>query len=327
MKKYFGALFVVASLVACKSETEKRAIDFVNPFIGTAEHGHTFPGATTPFGMVQLSPDTGLEGWDWCSGYHYSDSSIIGFSHTHLSGTGRSDLMDVMIMPTVGEVKWNAGTKVNPDEGYRSRFSHDEEWASPGYYKVKLKDYGIMAELTASPRCGFHRYTFPKADDAHIMLDLSHHFATDSIVSTVLNVVDNHTITGERHTKGWGEPGEKYWSKQRIYFVMQTSKPFKNIKLALNGQLTNQRSITGKDVKSVLDFDTEKNETIEVKVGISAVSVENAIQNLEREIPDWNFDGVLAQARSLYDKELSKIRIDATDSIKTIFIQRCITRL
>ena len=319
MKKYFGALFVVASLVACKSETEKRAIDFVNPFIGTAEHGHTFPGATTPFGMVQLSPDTGLEGWDWCSGYHYSDSSIIGFSHTHLSGTGRSDLMDVMIMPTVGEVKWNAGTKVNPDEGYRSRFSHDEEWASPGYYKVKLKDYGIMAELTASPRCGFHRYTFPKADDAHIMLDLSHHFATDSIVSTVLNVVDNHTITGERHTKGWGEPGEKYWSKQRIYFVMQTSKPFKNIKLALNGQLTNQRSITGKDVKSVLDFDTEKNETIEVKVGISAVSVENAIQNLEREIPDWNFDGVLAQARSLYDKELSKIRIDATDSIKTIF--------
>ena len=180
MRKYTLILLVAVLVVGCNSSKDKKAfkddiLNYVNPFIGTAGHGHTFPGATSPFGMVQLSPDTGLEGWDWCSGYHYSDNSIIGFSHTHLSGTGRSDLMDVMLMPFVGDVKLQAGTKENPDWGYRSRFSHDEEWASPGYYKVNLKDYDIMAELTVSPRCGIHRYTFPENINSHIILDFIHH--------------------------------------------------------------------------------------------------------------------------------------------------------
>lgn len=201
-------------------------LDFVDPLIGTGGHGHTFPGAAYPFGMVQLSPDTGLEGWDWCSGYHYSDSSIIGFSHTHLSGTGRSDLMDVMLMPATGNLKLNPGSKDKPDEGYRSRFSHDEESASPGYYKVRLKDYDIMAELTVSPRCGFHRYTFPESKSSHIILDLSHHFATDSVLFTSMNRIDSCTIIGERRTKGWGEPGEKYWSEQQLFFALKVSKAF-----------------------------------------------------------------------------------------------------
>ena len=167
----------LCTLSGCKCENSTISadslLDFVDPLIGTGGHGHTFPGAAYPFGMVQLSPDTGLEGWDWCSGYHYSDSSIIGFSHTHLSGTGRSDLMDVMLMPVTGNLKLSPGSKSKPDEGYRSRFSHDEESASPGYYKVRLKDYDIMAELTVSPRCGFHRYTFPESESSHIILDLS----------------------------------------------------------------------------------------------------------------------------------------------------------
>lgn len=163
MKSYHYILLLFFSLLAaCHveekiSEENQNVLEYVNPFIGTDGHGHTFPGAAVPFGMVQLSPDTHLAGWDWCSGYHYTDSSIIGFSHTHLSGTGRSDLMDVLLMPTTGTTKVVPGTRENPDGGYRSRFSHDEEWASPGYYKVKLRDYDILAELTVTPRCGFHK--------------------------------------------------------------------------------------------------------------------------------------------------------------------------
>ena len=319
MKKYLLALFAVTLLIGCKCEKKKEILDFVNPLIGTDGHGHTFPGAAYPFGMVQLSPDTGLEGWDWCSGYHYSDASIIGFSHTHLSGTGRSDLMDVMIMPMVGDIKWQAGTKENPDMGYRSRFSHDEEWASPGYYKVKLQDYDVMAELTVSPHCGFHKYAFPNTGDAHIMLDLSHHFDTDSLILNTLNVVDRNTITGERQTKGWGEIGEKYWSNQKLYFVMQTSEPFQKVKVKVEDDLVDVEKAVGKDVKAVLDFGASENKTIKVKVGISAVSVENAKQNLEKEIPGWDFDQVLADTRSVWNKELSKIKIDATDSVSTVF--------
>lgn len=198
MKTSVWIIVALCILTGCqRKETTDSAdspLSYVDPLIGTSGHGHTFPGAASPFGMVQLSPDTGLEGWDWCSGYHYSDSSIIGFSHTHLSGTGRSDLLDVLLMPGTGDIKLDAGSKENPDEGYRSSFSHDEEWASPGYYKVRLKDYDIMVELTATPRCGFHRYTFPDSESSHVILDLSHHFATDSVLLTSLKKVDDYTI-------------------------------------------------------------------------------------------------------------------------------------
>lgn len=324
MRKYTLILLVVVLFVGCNSSKDKKAfkddiLNYVNPFIGTAGHGHTFPGATSPFGMVQLSPDTGLEGWDWCSGYHYSDNSIIGFSHTHLSGTGRSDLMDVMLMPFVGDVKLQAGTKENPDWGYRSRFSHDEEWASPGYYKVNLKDYDIMAELTVSPRCGIHRYTFPENINSHIILDLSHHFSTDSVIYTSLEVINNNTITGQRKTKGWGEPGEKYWSNQQLFFAMQVSKPFQSVNVVTDDMIIEDKRAEGKNIKAILNFETKQNEKVLIKVGISAVSIENALRNLSNEIPDWDFDEVLAKTQAEWRSKLSTIAVSAPEETKNIF--------
>ncbi len=324
MRKYTLILLVAVLFVGCNSSKDKKAfkddiLNYVNPFIGTAGHGHTFPGATSPFGMVQLSPDTGLEGWDWCSGYHYSDNSIIGFSHTHLSGTGRSDLMDVMLMPFVGDVKLQAGTKENPDWGYRSRFSHDEEWASPGYYKVNLKDYDIMAELTVSPRCGIHRYTFPENINSHIILDLSHHFSTDSVIYTSLEVINNNTITGQRKTKGWGEPGEKYWSNQQLFFAMQVSKPFQSANVVTDDMIIEDKRAEGKNIKAILNFETKQNEKVLIKVGISAVSIENALKNLSNEIPDWNFDEVLAKTQAEWKSKLSTIAVSAPEETKNIF--------
>lgn len=316
----FGLLLSGCSLTGNgKSSEDKKLIEYVNPFIGTAGHGHTFPGATTPFGMVQLSPDTGLEGWDWCSGYHYTDRSIIGFSHTHLSGTGRSDLLDVLIMPFTGDIKLQPGTKANPDGGYRSRFSHDKEWASPGYYKVNLEDYDITAELTVSPHCGLHQYTFNKNDSAHVMLDLSHHYATDSIEELILDVKDNQTITGMRKTRGWGEPGELYWSNQQIYFVVCFSKPFDAISIFSDDRSVSVNRISGKNVKAVVDYQTYPNEKVLVKVGISSVSIENALLNLTTEIPDWDFNKALTEVQNKWEEELSKIKVDAPEKEKTIF--------
>ena len=312
----------LCTLSGCKCENSTISadslLDFVDPLIGTGGHGHTFPGAAYPFGMVQLSPDTGLEGWDWCSGYHYSDSSIIGFSHTHLSGTGRSDLMDVMLMPVTGNLKLSPGSKSKPDEGYRSRFSHDEESASPGYYKVRLKDYDIMAELTVSPRCGFHRYTFPESESSHIILDLSHHFATDSVLFTSINKIDSCTIIGERKTKGWGEPGEKYWSEQQLFFALKVSKVF-DLSIAADEQFIQEKQASGKNIKAILNFETSLNEMVLVKVGISAVSAENALQNLSEEIPHWDFNKTLSETQAVWEKELSKIKVGAPDKNKTIF--------
>lgn len=323
MKKYIF-LLVVTSLIfiRCSPESknaDKRLTDYVNPFIGTAAHGHTFPGAAAPFGMVQLSPDTGIEGWDWCSGYHYTDNSIIGFSHTHLSGTGRSDLMDVMLMPITGEVKLEPGTKENPDAGYRSRFSHDQEWASPGYYKVKLSDYDIMAELTVTSRCGFHQYTFPESDNAHIILDLSHHFSTDSIKQLAIDIRDNQTITGMRKTKGWGEPGELYWSNQQLYFAMRFSKPFDSFNVISDDQYINGTTAEGENIKAICNYKTAENEKILIKIGISPVSIENALQNLDTEIPEWDFTKTLSNVQNEWENQLSKIKIDAPEKEKTIF--------
>ena len=324
MKNYIFILFVSILMAGCKPSSNTdlenhNILSYVNPLIGTSGHGHTFPGAAYPFGMVQLSPDTGLDGWDWCSGYHYSDSSIIGFSHTHLSGTGRSDLMDIMLMPTTGDIKLQAGTKEDPDSGYRSRFSHEEEWASPGYYKVNLKDYNITVELTTSPRCGFHKYTFPQSKESHIIIDLSHHYAKDSVIFTSLNLVDSCTITGQRNTKGWGEPGEKYWSNQQIFYAIRISKPFDSAKLALDDQFTKNKTAQGKNIKAILNFETNQNETIFVKVGISAVSIDNALQNLTEEIPEWNFDTILNENQSAWKEKLGKVIIDAPEKTKTIF--------
>ncbi|HKW28545.1 MAG TPA: glycoside hydrolase family 92 protein, partial [Verrucomicrobiae bacterium] len=194
------------------------------PLVGTDAHGHAYPGATVPFGQVQLSPDTGTEGWDRCSGYHYSDTTIEGFSHTHLSGTGAGCLGDVLLMPMVGEVHLNAGS---PGDGYASKFSHAQEVATPGYYRVFLETPGVTAELTATARCGFHKYTFPASDQAHLILDLAHGIGNQP-VEAALQVESESTISGYRISEGWG-------GRRAIYFVMQFSRPFESFGIEQDG--------------------------------------------------------------------------------------------
>ena len=199
-----------------------RAVDplaWADPTIGTGGHGHTYPGATVPFGMVQASPDTHTEGWDWCSGYHRSDTSIAGFSQTHLSGTGVGDMLDVLLMPTVGPLTLEPGTREKPEGGYRSRFSHAEEKATPGYYSVRLADSGIRVELTATERVAVHRYTFPKSDAAHVVLDLVHMYGGDGIRGAQIRVLDDRTIVGGRQVDRWAKD-------RHVYFAARFSKPF-----------------------------------------------------------------------------------------------------
>ena len=287
---------------------------YVKIAIGTGGHGHTYPGATVPFGMVQLSPDTYNAGWDWCSGYHYSDSSIMGFSHTHLSGTGDSDMLDFLLMPGTGTAKTSPGLRQNPGEGYRSRFSHEEEITEPGYYSVMLRDYNIRAELSATERAGIHRYTFPKSDSSHFILDLTHAFGDASILSANLKIVGNDTIVGGRTVKRWA-PG------RQIYFGMQFSKPFASVELISNEKhLDSLRETDGTSLKCLMHFQTEAAEVILVKTGISGVSVEGARKNLEAEIPGWDFGKVRHAAHNAWNQNLSRIKIQtANDRHRRIF--------
>ncbi len=281
---------------------------FVNPFIGTGGHGHTFPGATLPFGMVQLSPDTRLEGWDGCSGYHYTDTLLYGFSHTHLSGTGIPDYGDVLIMPTVGKLHWNNGYKGGVEHGYASRFSHTREYASPGFYKVYLSDYDILAELTVTPRVGFHKYTFPKADSAHIILDLLHR---DALLDSDIEILTDSTFRGKRISKSWA-------NHQYIYFYGVFSRPFKHPQLHTSSIANPPNTV--KNTQAAFTFHTQNGEIIYLKIGISAVSWQGAQKNLEKELSHWDFEQTRRQAEKTWNKELSKIRIESKDPDKsTIF--------
>jgi predicted alpha-1,2-mannosidase len=295
------------------------AVDFVNPFIGTGGHGHTFPGATTPFGMVQLSPDTDNKNWDWCSGYHYSDSSVMGFSHTHLSGTGASDLGDVLVMPMVGEVRYRAGDKDKPDSGWRSRFSHDREGAEAGYYWVLLKDYGIKAELTATPNAGFHRYTFPKSDQSHILIDLYHKIHGEDVKDSEIAIVNDSTVAGYRSTSGWAP-------LRFVYFYARFSRPFAESRIyTRSGDGKADSRSAPKEMKAgggmgcVLSFATGNDEAILVKVGISSVSREAAQRALTAEIPHWDFDRIRRETKAVWDGELNKIKIQGSRKTKEIF--------
>ena len=251
--------------------------------VGTAAHGHAYPGAIVPFGMVQVSPDTPLQGWDGCSGYHYSDSAICGFSHTHLAGTGCGCLGDVLIMPTVGEVRLDAGS---PGKGYTSRFSHAEEKATPGYYRVYLQDPQVLVELTATARCGFHKYTFPAADDAHVILDLVHGVGNNPVEAT-LDIENDTTISGSRISDGWG-------GRRAVYFVMQFSKPFTAFGIEQGEKRLPEGTRSGKarDLKAFVSFKTTAKEVVLVKVGISGTGIEGARKNLAAEIPGWDFDRI-----------------------------------
>jgi predicted alpha-1,2-mannosidase len=284
---------------------------YVNPFIGTAGHGHTFPGATLPFGMVQLSPDTRLTGWDGCSGYHYSDHIIYGFSHTHLSGTGISDYGDILLMPTVGKFYLNATKDEKTDEGYASRFRHANEKARPGYYAVKLDDDNIFAELTVTRRAGLHRYTFPKTERANITLDLSHR---DKVLESYLRIVDATHIQGFRRSEAWAKD-------QVVYFVAEFSRPVTNSDILVDyGHSAGLSEARGTTLKAFFTFSTLDGGPVLTKVGISAVSIEGARKNLAAEIEDWAFDRVVTDASRAWNSELNKIEATGgTDTQLTNF--------
>jgi len=292
---------------------------FVDPFIGTGGHGHTFPGATTPFALVQLSPDAGTTGWDWCSGYHYSDSTLMGFSHTHLSGTGVGDLGDVLVVPYVGELKLTPGSKENPDAGYRSRFDHAREDASPGYYTVDLLDYDIKAELTATKRVGVHRYTFPESDQARILFDLGHSIYNRTVLESEIHIVDDQTIEGYRAISGWVPI-------RFVYFKARFSKPFKQSTLfwpSGENQFTTRDDMMRRKAAGahgvVLTFETNEAEDIQVQVGLSAVSPEAAAKALEVETPTFDFESVWQQAKASWNDVLSRIQVEGTEAQKRIF--------
>lgn len=287
---------------------DKQPVDYVDPFIGTGGHGHTFPGAVVPHGMAQVSPDTRNDDWDACGGYHHSDGTIMGFSQTHFSGTGQSDLMDFLLMPSVGKIHLQPGTEEDPDSGYRSRFRHETEVATPGYYKVDLDDYNIRAELTASPRVGVLRFTFPAAKDSRLMLDMVHSFRDRTILASGLTVVDDRLVTGFRNVKGWAKD-------RHVFFAARFSKPFREFAL-YDGkrELKDATESSSKNLRAVFTFTTTQDEEILVKIALSPVSVENALQNLDSEVPGWDFDLVRRNARELWNKELGVIEADGDDA-------------
>ena len=294
-----GALFCFPLITSAQQLTK-----FVDPFIGTGGHGHTYPGATVPFGMVQLSPDNGTQGWDWCSGYHYSDSLIAGFSHTHLSGTGIGDWCDISVMPSNGLINDTIAL-------YREKFSHKNEKASPGYYEVTL-DNGIKAAFTTTERCGFHQYTFPKGAEPMLRFDLGFAINWDSPTETFIQQLNDSTIVGYRYSKGWAQ-------NQRVYFAARTSVPFVKLYLSDGRESINGTSAKGKMVKGQLQFKDMKGKPILMKVGLSSVSTKKALIALG-EINGWNFDAVKKEAESKWEKELQKIAVKSSDEqAKKIF--------
>jgi len=302
---------ILTLLVITAGCTTDNLTSLVDPFIGTGGHGHTYPGASVPFGMVQLSPDTRLTGWDGCSGYHYSDSVIYGFSHTHLSGTGVSDYGDVLFMPTTGEIKLERGSSNNTNSGYCSKFSHNNEFASPGYYSVTLDDYEIDVELTVTERTGFHKYTFPENEKSNIIIDLEHR---DFVIESGIKIVSDTEIEGFRRSRQWA-------ADQHIYFVANFSKPFNLRGIALNDTVwENINEANGRSLKAFVQFNTSKNEDVMVKVGISAVSIEGARKNAESEISDWDFDKTKELADNKWENQLNKIRVSGgTKQEQSIF--------
>lgn len=301
--------------VSGSSSVTEKPVECVDPFIGTGNNGHIFPGACRPFGMVQLSPDTGglignwlSSAWKWCAGYHYTDDSILGFSHLHRSGMGVGDWGDVLMMPTTGELRVNPGPRGNTDEGYRSRFSHEEEEAEPGYFTVGLMDYGIKAELTTTRRVGFHRYTFPKADNAHILVDLSHGLGDTSLEGKI-KIRGENTICGYRVSTG-------RIPYQIVYFWAEFSRSFGSFGVWKgNSEIKyGRRAVKAPEVGAFVNYSTFENENIKVKVGISYTSIDQARLNLRTELSSWDFDSVRENSEKLWNEQLSQVevRMDST---------------
>ncbi|WGD35467.1 GH92 family glycosyl hydrolase [Olleya sp. YS] len=300
--------FITLFVVSCKKQIDntpvtkhKPLIAYVNPFIGTGGHGHTYPGASLPFGMMQLSPDTRLDGWDGCSGYHYSDNYIYGFSHTHLSGTGVSDYGDILIMPTN---KQNFNNGADGNAGYRAHFSHDKEIAKPGYYKVTLDSTNIEVELTVSKRSGIHKYQFPSADNQFAIVDLIHR---DKVLDAKIDRISDTEIVGYRFSDAWAKD-------QRLFFVIKTSHPFNDVL-----QSPPKQGLKGAQ-KIALQFNNPNNQPVYIKIGISAVDIEGARQNLEQEIGNKTFARIKKEAEIEWTKQLAKITIKTNnEDYKTNF--------
>ena len=331
-------LFSCLIFLAIGANAQQNLAKYVKPLIGTEKMGHTYPGPTVPFGAVQLSPETDTipyemngkyngDVYKYCAGYKYEGKTITGFSHTHFSGTGHSDLGDFLIMPTQGKLQLNPGTANDTKSGYRSAFSHANETAEAGYYKVKLDDDNITAELTATNRVGMHQYTFPKSDQSHIILDLMAGIYNydEKTVWTYVRVVNDTLVTGYRQTYGWART-------RTVFFSMSFSKPFKSYgqknydaKQAYRGfwgkfdQTKNHPEIAGRKVRMYFDFDTNEGEKVKIKFAISPVSQENALQNMRAEVTGWDFDKVKAQAQASWNKELNKINISASEDDKINF--------
>ena len=279
---------------------EKALHEYVNPFIGTGGHGHTYPGVSAPFGMMQLSPDSRLDGWDGCGGYHYSDSVIYGFSHTHLSGTGVSDYGDLLIMPFTGTPSWENGSEKS-NEGYGSNFSHDNEKANAGSYSVFLTDDKINVELTSTQRCGMHQYTYPEWETKKVIIDLEHR---DMLLDSDLILLNDSTLIGKRISKAWA-------TEQHFYFTIQFSEAAKKTSF--------QKSDAGKASKLMLEFG-HVNPVLTVKIGISAVDMNGAKKNLKAEMPEWDIAKYRNDCQTLWDKELGKIEANTNSPyIKSTF--------
>ena len=286
-------------------------VAYVDPYIGTGGHGHTFLGVTAPFGAVQIGPNNINKGWDWCSGYHYSDSIVIGFSHLHLNGTGCSDTGDILFMPYTGKARTQPGTQQDPLSGYASYYSKDNERALPGYYEVLLKTHRTKVELTASDRVAFHRYTFPKDVEKHVMINLKDANGDDRPTDTYLEQINDTVIRGYRYSTGWSK-------KQQIYFSAVFSQPVHLTLYHDSVQVAGNR-LQGLDVKGNVAV-APVVEELGVKVGISPVSMENAMDNIGQEIKDWNFENIVAETTGKWNAELSKLQVETTDTVaKRIF--------
>lgn len=331
-----GCLALFACLTtlsaAHASEAGMRAYDAVDPFIGTGGEGHTFPGATVPFGMVQLSPDTRIQprkdAYGWAAGYRHSDDTIVGFSHTHFSGTGHSDLGDVLLMPVSGEAKLERGDPARPGSGYTSRFSHDSEQAKPGYYAVTLSDYGIRAELTATARVGVHRYAFPQGKPAHVLVDLrtSMYDYPGKVQWSRIRVRPDGTVTGFRETRGWA-PG------RQLYFALRFSRPlaghefhdteqdvpYKGFPPPGEKDPAQRAQIEGRQLVARFDFGDAGAQPVLAKLAISPVSEEGAIANLDAEVPQWDFDGVHTAAQRAWAEALGAIDAEGDESQRKRF--------
>lgn len=314
----YSILLPIAGVLMCLSCQDKKSRElqnqsqalnltqYVDPYIGTGDHGHVFMGANVPFGLVQVGPSNIPQSWDWTSGYHVSDSTIIGFSHLHLSGTGIGDLGDINLMPVTHEVKLSRGVATNPESGMYSLFDRETERAKAGYYAVHLDRYGIDVELTATKRVGFHRYTFPQAPDARVIIDLENGQAWDRPVDCYVKQESGTTISGYRYSAGWA-------NDQRIFFTAEFSKPMTGFVVSESEETREGAEWKGTKVYGQALFDMKDGEELYVKVALSPVSIENAKMNMKAELPDWDFEKTIADADEAWNKELNKIQVQSGD--------------